>query len=91
MSVLLPLPDAPMTATYSPRVIARFTSRNARTEISPASYLLSTCSSESRGRSTDQPPVRAPPAPPPTRVPVPPPSPPVNPAPPNPRPVPVPS
>ncbi len=52
MSVLFPLPEAPITATYSPRVIAKLTSRSATTEISPASYRFSTFSSERRGRRT---------------------------------------
>ena len=36
INVLLPLPDAPMIATYSPTPISRLTPRNARTSVSPS-------------------------------------------------------
>ena len=35
ISVVLPLPDAPMIATYSPRGTSRLTPRSACTSISP--------------------------------------------------------
>ena len=44
ISVVLPLPDAPMIATYSPRSIRRLTPRSACTAMSPTLYVLCTSS-----------------------------------------------
>src|SRR5438105_13257019 len=50
MSVLLPLPDAPMMATYSPRSIVRLTPRSACTVASPVPYVFTRARTAMTGR-----------------------------------------
>ena len=49
ISVVLPLPDAPTIATYSPRSIRRLTPRSACTAMSPTAYVLWTSTSSITG------------------------------------------
>ncbi len=49
ISVVLPLPDAPTIATYSPRSIRKLTPRSACTAMSPTEYVLCTSTSSITG------------------------------------------
>ena len=53
MSVYLPEPLAPMSATNSPRLISSETPRTARTSISPDRYVLQTLSNETSAPFAD--------------------------------------
>src|SRR5581483_10071375 len=50
INVVLPEPDGPMIATYSPRSTRSDTSRSASTRASPTPYVFQTCCIEMIGR-----------------------------------------